>query len=329
MTTTDQALDLLAIGEVLIDFISTDVVESLREAETFKRYLGGSPANIAVNMAKLGCRAAIAGKTGIGAFGQFIKAELQFHGVITEHLVMDHRVHTTFVFVSRTSGTPDFEPSRNGDYKLQPEELSAEAVAGAKVVHASTWPLSQEPSRAAVKKAFELAADQNKIVSLDPNYSPTVWPNYMEAQEVMRDIYRYVTVTKASLDDSRRFFGPDESPETYIEMFHELGPKIVVFTMGKGGALVSENGKILGHLPARKINVVDATGAGDAFWAGFLTALLDNQPLTRCLLFAREVVEMKLQTVGPLPTVTNREDIYDRLSGPATALSTTIETHQK
>lgn len=322
MTESDHELDLLAIGEVLIDFISTDVVESLREAEIFRRYLGGSPANIAVNMAKLGCQTAIAGKTGIGAFGQFIKAQLQFHGVITDHLIMDHRVHTTFVFVSRTSGTPDFEPSRNGDYKLQPEEISEEVIAGTRIVHASTWPLSREPSRSAVKKAFELAAAQNKIVSFDPNFSPVVWPNYQEAQEVMRDIFRYVTITKASLDDSHRFFGPDETPEKYIEMFHELGPKIVVFTMGKGGSLVSENGKILGHLPARQINVVDATGAGDAFWAGFLTALLDNQPLPRCLLFAREVVEVKLQVVGPLPSVISRDDIYSRLPNTSSLIGT-------
>ena len=321
MTEIDQRLDLLAIGEVLIDFISTDVVESLREAETFQRYLGGSPANIAVNMAKLGCRAAIAGKTGIGAFGQFIKAQLQFHGVITEHLIMDHRVHTTFVFVSRTSGTPDFEPSRNGDYRLQPEELSEEAIARARIVHASTWPLSREPSRLTVKKAFELATAQNKIVSFDPNFSLIVWPNYVEAQEVMRDIYQYVTITKASLDDSQRFFGLDETPERYIEMFHELGPNIVVLTMGKDGSLVSENGQIVAHLPARTIDVVDATGAGDAFWAGFLTALLDDQPLPRCLLFAREVVEMKLQTVGPLPNMISREDIYDQLPDSPSALS--------
>ncbi|MCB0209729.1 MAG: carbohydrate kinase [Anaerolineae bacterium] len=313
MTQSEPNLDLLAIGEVLIDFISMEVVDSLREADTFRRYLGGSPANIAVNMAKLGCQAAIAGKTGIGAFGQFIKAQLQFHGVITDHLIMDHRVHTTFVFVSRTSGTPDFEPSRNGDYKIQPEEIADEVIAGARIVHASTWPLSREPSRSTVKKAFELAAVKNLIVSFDPNFSPIVWPNYVEAQEVMRDIYQYVTITKASLDDAQRFFGPDKSPEQYIKLFHELGPKIVVFTMGKGGSMVSENGTILGHLPARQINVVDATGAGDAFWAGFLTALLDEQPLPRCLLFAREVVELKLQAVGPLPNLMSRDDIYARL----------------
>jgi fructokinase len=311
MTTTDSDIDVLTIGETLIDFISTDPADSLREATTFRRHQGGSPANIAVNVSKLGGRAAVISKLGIGAFGQFLKAELQRHGVKTDYLLMDHRVHTSLVFVSQTSGTPDFEPYRNGDYKLAPEEVPEEAIAHSRIIHASTWPLSHEPSRSALIKAFQLA--QGKIVSFDPNYSPVLWPDYQEAQRVMRDIYQYVTLTKASLDDSHRFFGPGRQPETYIQMFHDLGPKTVVFTMGKDGSLVSENGRILGHLPARPLKVVDATGAGDSFWAGFLVALLDGHPLERCLLFAREVVELKLQTIGPLPAALDRGELYERL----------------
>lgn len=320
MTTSNASIDLLAIGEVLIDFISTEVVDSLREATTFRRYLGGSPANIAVNMSKLGCQTAVMSKTGIGAFGQFIKAELLYNGVITDYLVMDHLVHTTFVFVSQTQGTPDFEPSRDGDYKLTPDEVSESVIAQAKIIHASTWPLSREPSRFAVEKAFQLAHAQNKIVSLDPNYSPLVWPNYQEAQEVLRNIFPYVTITKASLDDSHRLFGPGETPAAYIKKLHDLGPKIVVFTMGKEGAMISQEGRILGHLPARKIKVVDATGAGDSFWAGYLTAMLDGHPPEVCLLFAREIVEMKLQQIGPLPTKLDRTELYAGLPDVKDAL---------
>lgn len=321
MSTDNQDIDVLTIGETVVDFISTEAVDGLSEATTFRRYLGGSPANIAVNVAKLGGKAAVISKTGIGAFGQFLKAELQYHGVITDYLVMDHRVHTTFVFVSQTSGTPEFEPSRNGDYQLIPEEVAEEAIARSRVVHASTWPLSREPSRHAVDKAFLLAREQGKIVSLDPNYSPIVWPDYQDAQNVMRNMYRYVTITKASLDDSHRFFGPKHKPEEYIEMFHELGPEIVVFTMGKDGAIISHNGHILGHLPARPIEVVDATGAGDSFWAGFLTAMLDEKPLEQCLLFAREIVEMKLSNVGPLPNMLDRNELYERLPEPSSAIN--------
>jgi fructokinase len=312
-------IDLLAVGEILIDLISMERTDSLRDASVFRRYLGGSPANLALNVSRLGRNAAIVGKIGCGPFGQFLKDGLEHGGVYTEYVVMDPKVHTSIIFVSQTSGTPDFQPRRDSDYKLRPDEIPQAAIDVAQVVHTSTWPLSREPSRSAALEALQAASKAGKIVSFDPNYSPIVWPDYAEAQAVMRQAYRSVTLSKASLDDAHRFFGPGRSSREYIDMFHELGPKTVVFTMGKAGSFISQEGRLLGHLPTREVKVVDVTGAGDAFWAGFLVALLDGNVLERCLLFAREVAELKLQTVGPLPAKVDRNVLYDRLPEVATA----------
>lgn len=316
MMIPDGDIDVLAIGETLVDFISLEETDSLREAYTFRKYLGGSPANIAVYVAKLGGRSAIISKTGIGAFGQFLKAELRRAGVMTDYLVMDHLVHTTFVFVSHTKGTPDFEASRNGDYKLEPKEVEEDAIERAKVVHASTFALSREPCRSAIERAFQLAKEYGKIISLDPNYSPQIWPDYREAMEVVPRVLSYATITKPSLDDAARLFGRGKAPEEYVEIFHGMGPKIVVLTMGSDGILLSKEGKIT-QIPARPIEVVDATGAGDSFWAGFLVALLDGNSLERCALFAREIVERKLTTVGPLPDTIDREEVYAKIDALA------------
>lgn len=305
-------LDVLAVGEALIDFISEEESDSLRDAYTFRKYQGGSPANIAANVARLGKKSAIVSKTGIGAFGQFLKGELRRSGVVTDYLIMDHRVHTSFIFVARTSGTPDFEASRNGDYKLKPKEIEEEAIQRSKVIHASTFALSREPCRSAVERAFQMARKHDKIVSLDPNYSPQIWPNYQEAKEVMRKMMGYASITKPSLDDASRFFGEGKSPETYIELYHEMGPEVVVFTRGAQGILLSVEKEVI-EIPARPVEVVDATGAGDAFWAGFLVAYLDGHPLQHCVLFAREIVERKLTKVGPLPSTIDRQAIYEQL----------------
>ncbi|HOV48129.1 MAG TPA: carbohydrate kinase, partial [Anaerolineae bacterium] len=302
-------LDLLVIGETLIDFISVEETESLLEATTFQRFAGGSPANIAANVAKLGGQAAVISKTGMGAFGQFLKAELSRAGVQTQYMVMDHRVRTSIIFVSRTRGTPDFEPFRDADFRLEPREISEEAIARAKVVHASMWPLSREPARSAVEKAFVLAQEQGKLISLDPNYSPRIWPDTREAREVIRHMMGYTTLTKPSLDDARRLFGEGQSPEHYIARFHEMGPRVVVFTMGGAGMILSVEGQQT-FIPAQPVKVVDATGAGDSFWAGFLMALLDGHPLERCVLFAREIVGRKLARIGPLPDNLDRAEIY-------------------
>jgi fructokinase len=308
-----KPLDVLTIGEMVVDFISAEKRDTLSNASTFRRYLGGSPANIAVYVSKLGGESAVIAKTGIGAFGTFLKGELQRHGVTTEYLSMDHRTHTTVIFVSSTSATPDFEEFRSGDYLLRPEEISEEAISRTRVVHASTFALSREPCRSAVLWAFRKAREMGKIVSLDPNYSRRIWPDQKEARRVIREAYRYVNVTKPSADDARRVFGPDQEPEQYIQKFHDLGAQTVVFTMGEGGNLISEKGKELAHVPARPVEVVDATGAGDAFWAGFLTATLDGNPTERSVLFAREIVERKLRTKGPLPADIDREEIYQSL----------------
>ena len=315
MTPSDGHLDVLTIGEMVVDFISAEKTDTLSNASTFRRYLGGSPANIAVYVSKLGGRSAVIAKTGIGAFGKFLKSELQRHGVVTDYLQMDHRTNTSVIFVSSTPTTPDFEEFRIGDFLLEPREVPDESIERARVVHSSTFALSREPCRSAVIGAFKKAREMDKIVSLDPNYSRRVWPDYKEAQGVIREAYRYVNVTKPSADDARRVFGPDYEPEQYIEMFHDLGPETVIFTMGGEGNLVSQDGKITAHVPSREVDVVDATGAGDSFWAGFLTALLDGNDVDRSVLFAREIVERKLMTKGPLPAEIDREAVYARLDG--------------
>jgi sugar/nucleoside kinase (ribokinase family) len=316
MNIPDGDLDVVTVGETLVDFISLEETDWLRNAFTFQKYQGGSPANIAVYVGKLGGQAAVISKTGIGAFGQFLKAELRRSGVITDYLVMDHRVHTSVVFVSRTKHTPDFEAFRSGDYQLEPKEVDEEAIRRARVVHASTFALSREPCRSAVERAFQLAQAEGKIISLDPNYSPQIWPEYQEAQEVLTRMLGYATLTKPSLDDATRIFGRGQEPEEYIARFHAMGPEVVVFTMGSKGVLLSAAGAVT-HIPSRQVEVQDATAAGDSFWAGFLVALLDGNTLRRSVLFAREIVERKLQTVGPLPANIDRGEIYQGLDGDA------------
>jgi fructokinase len=139
--TPGPQIDLLALGEILIDFISAERTDSLREASTFRRYLGGSPANLALNVSRLGGDAAIVGKIGCGPFGHYLKHGLEQGGVCTDYVVMDPQVHTSIVFVSQTSGTPDFQPRRDSDYKLNPAEIPRAAIAASSIVHTSTWPL--------------------------------------------------------------------------------------------------------------------------------------------------------------------------------------------
>lgn len=302
-------IDLLAIGETLIDFISEETVPSLHEAETFRRFQGGSPGNIAGNVARLGGKGGLISKIGDDAFGRYCKAELDQVGVVTDYLVMDPTVRTTVIFVSKTIGTPDFSDYRAGDAELTPREIPEEAIQRSRVVHASTFALSRRPCRDAVVHAFQLAQKHGKLISLDPNYSPHIWPDQDEAMGVLQELYALATLTKPSLDDASRLFGPGLAPETYIDRFHAWGPRLVVLTMSKDGAIVSIDGQQTRIHPL-PVKVVDATGAGDAFWAGYLVSLLDGHDPVFSAHVAQSVVARKLERVGPLPPSVDREALY-------------------
>jgi len=312
MDTPQGDIDVLAIGETVVDLISLKHTESLLDAHSFRKYAGGAPANLATNVARLGGKAAIVSKIGAGPFGQFLKDEFDKAGVITDHLVMTPDLNSTVIFIARTAGTAESQALRDADYKLRPDEISYEAIRRARIVHASAFALSREPCRFAVEEAFRIAKSSGKIVSLDPNYNPPVWPNQEEAASVLSRLFAYVTITKPSLDDAQRLFGAGRAPEWYIDQYQAMGPKVIVLTMGSKGVFISDRNGLV-HVPARKIEVVDATGAGDAFWSGFLMALLDGHSLQRCALFAREIVERKLTSVGPLTEPVDRWDIFNRI----------------
>jgi sugar/nucleoside kinase (ribokinase family) len=312
-----EALDIVSVGELVVDFISVEQTDTLGNATTFRRHLGGSPANIAVYVSKLGGVAAVVSKTGIGAFGKFLKSQLARHGVITEYLVMDHRTNTTIVFVSSTSGTPDFEEFRSGDYLLSPGEVSEEAIDSARVVHSSAFALSREPCRSAVYEAFRLAREGGKVVSFDPNYSRRVWPDHKEARRVLPEVYKYVDVTKPSLEDARRLFDPnlddDALEEVCLDAFHDLGADAVVMTRSGGTVTISDGTSVRRVGPLPRVRVENVTGARDAFWSALLVARLDGKGWEECVRFAHEVATLKLGVEGHVERMIDRESLYERL----------------
>ena len=317
MRIIEDEIDLLAIGEILVDLISTEPAENLQSACVFRRMQGGSPANLCANLARLGGRSALVAKVGNDAFGRYLVGEMAAGGVQSQFIQQDVIHPTSLVFVARTVGTPDFQPYRGADCQIELADIPFEIFERVRLFHATTWPLSRQPSRDSLLQALRHAHSLGKSISFDPNYSPKVWPDQAEARRILAEAYQYVTITKTSIDDAARLFGEGSQPEEYVRRFHDLGPRIVVFTLGNQGSLVSRDGHVLERLPARPLQVVDATGAGDAYWAGFLAAYLDQQPLERCLRFAREVVEIKLMTLGPLPANLPRQEIYGRLDQPA------------
>jgi sucrose-phosphate synthase len=310
-------LDLLAVGETMVDFISHEMAHSLRTAGQFSRYLGGQPANVAVYVAKLGGRSAIITKLGSDYFGEYVEDQLQHHGVNTEAVSRTNEASTTNAFVTRTVSVPDFQVNRGADALLAVRQVNEEMISRARIVHTSAFALSKDPQRLAVRRAMRLGSRLGKIVTLDPNYDPRVWPDKVEAWEVLAEVMPYVTIVKPSLEDARRLFdvNMDEETleETAISEFHDLGAKIVILTRSGGIVTVSDNGNVERVGPLPKVVISNVTGARDAFWSALLMAHLDGKDWPEAIRSAHEVASLKLRVEGHVERMIDRESLYASL----------------
>jgi sugar/nucleoside kinase (ribokinase family) len=306
-------IDVLSVGEALVDFISTEAASRVEEAGGFRRYLGGSVTNVAANVTRLGGRAAVVARVGDDPFGRFVRREMERQAIITDYLKTDAAVRTTLVFVTRTAATADFFIYRGSDTRLLPEDVPQTAIERARVVHTSAFALSQESSRTAVLDALCRAWARGCLVTLEPNYHPSLWDAGRLPDEVLAEACQYVNVVKPSRDDCQRLFGVGFSLSDCGQRFHDWGVAKVILTQGAQGISLYEEGR-LRHVESRKVLVADATGAGDAFWAGFLVAILDGRSLYEAMLSGREVAEVKLRTVGPIASALDREAIYRQVA---------------
>ena len=304
---------LLAVGELLVDILGTHLSTSLLDTTDFQRFQGGSPANLASNMARLGGSVALISCIGDDNFGVFVKNEIAKTGLDTSHIVTDPLLPTSIVVVSRTQSTPDFIAYRSADKMLYPAHIPDELLKESDIFHTTSWPLSMEPAQSTVLDAARRATAFGTKLSVDFNYTPSIWPDRENAWKVISEYCSHGAFIKLSEDDAQRLYDRmDVGYNDIITDFHKKGAELVCLTLGADGCIVSgKKGTERVVLAGRKIEVVDATGAGDAFWSGFLTALLDGKDLQTCANAGANIAEKKLTTIGALPAGLGKAELYE------------------
>lgn len=295
-------IDILCIGEVLIDFIGHQKDVQINNTRDYHRYLGGSPTNVAMNSARLGLRSRMVASVGNDGFGEYIFERLNEVGVNTESISRLDKKPTSVIFVSRTQNTPEFIPYREADYFISEEQVSKELLLQTNIFHTTCFALSKNPAQSTILKKAEEAFNLGCQLSIDINYADEIWRNKEEALNVIKAYCKFSPLIKISEDDMLRLFGRTLPHHEIFEFFHSEGVNTICLTLGSKGVKLSQKGKEIIQLPAIKVeNVMDATGAGDAFWSGFLFAYIKEKPIKECLEVALQLAALKLQNVGRLP----------------------------
>ncbi|MEZ4961612.1 MAG: sugar kinase [Saprospiraceae bacterium] len=305
----ERPIDILCAGELLVDLISRDYASTFDEVSNFEPIQGGSPANLCMNMARLGNRAKLVASVGNDDMGRFMKKLVESHGVDCTHLVNVDEP-TTLVLVTKSQYVANFEAYRGADCLIKKSQLPTNLLRDCSLYHTTCFALSRRPAQKTILRAAKKAAARGCQVSIDANYAKKIWPNQTEAQNIVDEYCNLGAIVKVSEVDWERLYGsPLEDPKEVAAHFLDLGANIVCVTMGGEGSFTASADE--SHfLQARKIDVKDTTGAGDAFWSGFLTAWLDGHNLLDCTKAGRRMAEIKISSPAPLPKLMDRSMIY-------------------
>ena len=268
---------IVALGEVVSDIYRGEGSSEVELPLTARP--GGAPANVAVAAARLGSEAAFVGSVGEDLFGDFILRALEAEGVDTAAVRRcEPPTRTSIAFVEISGGERSFTFYRSdpaADELLSAEDVSEEALSWASFVNFGSIPLIKDPARSAIHRAVELAEELDVPVAFDVNLREHLWESAEAAREVVNPLLDRSQIVKLSDDEISPLLGTQRAEEA-AKILLDRGVALVFVSLGPEGAFYATK-NFEGEVPSFEVEVLDPTGAGDAFLAAALVCLSEGE----------------------------------------------------
>ena len=312
--------DFVVIGRAGMDFF-TPPGTATEDAEIFQVGLGGSSANTAAGICKLGGRAALVTRVSDDSIGRYCVTQLKRYGVGTDYVtpVSGEFRNSLAVYESRVEGHQSVI-YRNGAADFEMSKTDVEAVDYARfgaLITAGTV-FAAEPSRSATFRAFELAKAAGLPIIFDVDYRPYSWPSAEVAADVLS---RAATQSDMIVGNDEEFGFMAGSIDKGLEKARELSQStaaVVVYKMGPDGAITFAGGQEI-HTGIYPVDALKPTGAGDSFMAGLLTSLADGHDLKASILRGSACASVTVSRPGCAPAMADTKTLETFLathSGP-------------
>ncbi len=313
--------DIVSLGELLVDFTESGV--SPAGMRLFEQNPGGAVANLVCAAAQCGAKTAFIGKVGADMHGRFLKEAMLGAGVDMRALIEADDVFTTLAFVALSqNGEREFSFARKpgADTCLRADEVDVALLRHTRLFHTGSLSLTEEPSRSATYEAIDIAKAAGAIISYDPNYRASLWRGRDEAIRFMRSLVSSADIVKIS-DEELPLVTGETDVERGATVLADAGVKIAAVTLGARGAFVRAGGRGR-FVPGFAATSVDTTGAGDAFFGGFLYRFLAlGKPLSDvgvddaadCARFGNATASLCVERRGGIPAMPKLEQILARL----------------
>jgi fructokinase len=307
-------MDITALGEILIDFTPAGVSDN--GGALFEKNPGGAPANVAVCVSRLGGKSAFIGKAGQDMFGVFLESVLKEHNVDTRGFRFSREHNTTLAFVELDENGDrsfSFYRSPGADTTISAEEVDYELIKNSRIFHFGSLSLTNEPSRAATIEALRYAKQNRVTVSYDPNLRPAIWKNMEDAKNYISSVMGYADIVKISEEELVFLTGEKDLGKGTYNLYTRYGTGLILVTRGAKGAFYRFGDQTGERETFKGIKVVDTTGAGDAFFGGFLfsmtsrgifnTVKLDSKTIEDMLVFSNAVASLCVSKKGAIPAM--------------------------
>ena len=264
----------------------------LSESSNFNKYVGGSPANIAVGLARLGCKVGFAGCVSADQFGDFVVDYFEKEGIDTSHVTRAKNgecIGLTFTeILSKEQSSILMYRDNAADFCLAPEDIDEEYIASAKAIVISGTALAKSPSREACLKAIMLAKKNNVRIVFDIDYRAYTWKSkdeiavYYSLAAQNADI---IMGSREEFDLTEGIVGIKSSDKESAEYWQSFGATICVIKHGKEGSTAYTNDGKFYNIKPFPANLLKGFGGGDGYGSAFLYSLLQGKDIIDCLEF--------------------------------------------
>ncbi len=310
--------DLVLVGRVAVDFNPVDYYCPLNESTTFKRYLGGSPANIAVGLARLGKKCGFFARVSDDQLGTFVTDFFANEGIDTSRIVRckdGSKIGLTFTEIkSETESSIVMYRNEAADLKLECGDIDEEYIKEGAAVLISGVALAESPSREASLKAVQLAKKNNIPVIFVLDYRAYNWKNKDEIA-----VYYSIVASNADMiigsreeyDLAEGLLGLDGTDKSSAAYWQSKGAKIVIVTHGKLGSTAYTNDGQDFSIKPFPVKLLKSFGGGDGYTSAFLYSLFEGKEIIDCLEFGSASAAMLVASHAcsqDMPTVKQVEE---------------------
>jgi sugar/nucleoside kinase (ribokinase family) len=308
-------MDVLCVGQLAADILvrpveRVDFGVDTRRVDGIDIKSGGDGLNVALGLAKLGNRVGFCGKVGTDQLGAYLAEVILAAGIDDRGLGRTGETTTCACLVLiNGSGDRAFFYHGGANELFSPADIDERLVAEASIVHVGGTYLLPRFDGEGAARLFERARAAGKITSMD-----VTWDVTGRWLSVIEPCLPHLSFFMPSIREAERIAASSD-PARIAEFFEARGVATSVIKLGEKGCYVKRRGEPGILVQAFRTRVVDTTGAGDSFVAGFLTGLLKKWDLRRSASFACAVAALNIQKVGAtggIPTFEEAERFMER-----------------